>query len=272
MSPDGPVHPTKGRTSAGRLRLLDTWLRLRPPDALLEPAANGNARVVVDLGFGESPATSLEWLKTLRAVGMAPDRLIAVEREPHRVASARRVAGGQGLEIREGGFDLPLREDEEVRAVRVMNVLRGYPLEAAREAHRLLGRTVPDGCRVWEGSADPAGHLLTCHLLRAEKSTLRREGLLLATDFRRGFAPLQLRDWLPRDLRRSVRPGHPLHAFFTHWTAAFEVARAAGAQTSAERFTASVMGLGERVEGVCTDPDLLEAGLLVWTPPGGIPP
>src|SRR5690606_9293597 len=68
VGPEGaPLHPTKGRTAAGRLRLLDTLLRLHPPPSLTRPPAPGLRPVVVDLGFGETPVTSLELLETLRA-------------------------------------------------------------------------------------------------------------------------------------------------------------------------------------------------------------
>ncbi|HLT29170.1 MAG TPA: methylase [Myxococcaceae bacterium] len=273
MGPEGaPLHPTKGRTAAGRLRLLDTLLRLHPPPSLTRPPAPGLRPVVVDLGFGETPVTSLELLETLRAMHLETPGVIAVEQASHRVAAARAsTAEDTRLAFREGGFDLPVHPGEDVRWVRVMNVLRGYPLEAAREAHQRLGRCLPDEAWVWEGSADPRGHLLTCHLLRVRGGTLERVGLLFGTDFDRGFAPLQFRDWLPRDLRRSVRPGHPLHAFFAHWTAAFEAARGAGVQTSRERFRVSIRRLGQDVPGVDGEPELLHAGLLRWTPPGGIP-
>src|SRR5690606_9744123 len=146
-------------------------------------------------------------------------RVIAVEQAPHRVARARAtLVGTPELELRQGGLPLPLHTGEDVRWVRVMNVLRSYPLEAARVAHAILARQLPEGTWVWEGSTDPRGHLLCCHLLCARGGAMERSGLLFATDFGRGFAPLQFRDCLPRDLRRRVRPGHPLHTFFARWT------------------------------------------------------
>lgn len=228
--------------------------------------------MVVDLGFGETPVTSLELLDVLCGLPGAPQQVIAVEQAPHRVRAAR--AGGAShpqLTFRQGGFVLPLVGGEDVRWVRVMNVLRSYPLEAAREAHRLLAQSLPEGACIWEGSADPHGHLLTCHLLRVDGGTCSREGLLFATDFTRGFAPLQFRDWLPRDLRRRVRPGHLLYEVFMEWTAAFEAVREAGVRPSPERFLESAHRLGSRVPGVDLDAALLGAGLLRWVPPGGVP-
>src|SRR5690606_5572618 len=152
----GPRHPTKGRTSAGRLRLLDSFLRHCPPPSLSRPVAAGTAPVVVDLGIGESAATSSELLEVLRGLPLAPVRVIAVEQAPHRVARARAtLVGTPELELRQGGLPLPLHTGEDVRWVRVMNVLRSYPLEAAREAHAILARQLPEGTWVWEGSTDP---------------------------------------------------------------------------------------------------------------------
>lgn len=227
---------------------------------------------MVDLGVGESAVTSLELSEALRTLPHPPKQVIAVEQAPHRVAAVRAALPSDALlEVREGGFALPLRPGEDVRWVRVMNVLRGYPLEAAQEAHRILALALPEDAWVWEGSADARGHLLTCHLLRVREGRLDREGLLFATDFARGFAPLQFRDWLPRDLRRSVRPGHPLYAFFARWSAAFEAVRRAGVQASPDRFVASVQALSGEEAGLDLDPVLLRAGLLRWSPPRGIP-
>jgi hypothetical protein len=155
------------------------------------------------------------------------------------------------------------------RLVRVMNVLRGYPAEEIPAAHALLGRPLLEGGLLVEGSADPQGTLATAHLIRKRGDGLWREGLWLSTRFAHGFAPMQLRDWLPRDLRRRVVPGEPIFDFLQAWTSAWEPVRHGVAPHLA--FARSVEALASRMEGVC----LLRAdegqGACVWRPIAGVP-
>jgi hypothetical protein len=149
-----------------------------------------------------------------------------------------------------------------------MNLLRVYPAEAVAQAHAQLGARVLPGGLVVEGSTDTPGRVLVAHLLRRSDVGLVREGLLFHTDFRRGFAPRLFRDWLPRDLRRRVKPGEFVFDFLADWEAAWTPVR--GEPRAA--FRESVRGLASRVPGVEIDPWLLDNGYLVWRPVGGVPP
>src|SRR5262249_30178590 len=160
--------------------------------------------------------------------------------------------------------------DEPARLVRAMNLLRQGPPERVPEVHRTLSRfLLPSGLLV-EGSADATGSVLSAHLLRrraGEDADLPlREALLFHTDFSNGFAPVLFRDWLPRDLRRRVRPGEPIHDFFAAWSAAWQQARSAGRTHPPDAFREAALGLSSRVEGVETDPWLLSEGYVVWRP------
>lgn len=257
---------TRGRTAPERLGALDTYLVHAERDLL---AREGDA-AFVDVGFGEHPWTTLETARALREVrpGLG---VIGVELDPERAAAAAREHADARTHFRQGGFALPLEPGERARLVRAMNVLRTYPLERVAQAHRLLGAPLVEGGLLVEGSTDTPGEVLVAHLLRRTGAGLEREALLFHTTFARGFAPLLFRDWLPRDLRRRVRPGEPIHAFFSDWAAAWDEARAGGVRDPAEVFRATVVRLAARREGVSTEPWLLERGYLVWRPPGGVP-
>ncbi|QSQ16861.1 methylase [Myxococcus landrumensis] len=265
---------TRGRTSPGRLRALDAYLCRFEPDLLTRVDGPWTHGVFVDVGFGEHPWTTMESAEAFRSLhpGLS---VVGVELDAAR-AQAAQIHSGPRTHFRPGGFELPLMADESARLVRAMNVLRQGPVERVSEVHHTLGRfLLPSGLLV-EGSADPEGSVLTAHLLRrpANGADLppTREALLFHTTFRHGFAPWQFRDWLPRDLRRRVRPGEPMHAFFQSWNEAWQHARDTGYTLPADAFRESVVRLATQVSGVMVDSWLLDSGYLVWRPEGGIPP
>jgi hypothetical protein len=224
----------------------------------------------VDLGFGEHPWTTLESVQAFRALNPRLQAL-GVELEPWRVEAAQAHADAL-TGFRQGGFALPLRPGESVRLVRAMNLLRQYRPEEVPAIHRELGEALLTGGLLVEGSTDTPGAVLVAHLLRRVPERLEREALLFHTDFRRGFAPLLFRDWLPRDLRRRVRPGEPIQEFFAAWLEAWQQARAEGWREPREAFRHSVLHLATRREGISTEDWLLARGYLLWRPPGGVPP
>jgi hypothetical protein len=227
---------TRGRTAPGRLRALDDYLLLAEAPLLLAPPPDA---AFVDVGFGEHPATLVESAAALRAV--APGLpFVGLERDPARAAAALPLQDPR-TRFLEGGFDA-LPSLGPARIVRAMNVLRTYREEEVPQAHALLGATLIEGGLLLEGSADPKGAILTAHLFRRRQGALHREALLFFTDFSHGFAPLLFRDWLPRDLRRRVRPGEPIHALFQAWTDAWSQIRAAHPDPR-DAFSASVQAL-----------------------------
>jgi hypothetical protein len=224
----------------------------------------------VDVGFGEHPWTTLEAAAAFRT--LKPDlQVVGVELEAERAERAEAAHGDALTHFREGGASLPPREVEPARLVRAMNLLRTYREEDVPVLHRALAAPLLPGGLLVEGSSDPEGGILTAHLLRRTEEGLRREALLFHTDFSHGFAPLLFRDWLPRDLRRRVRPGEPIHAFLAAWTRAWQEARAAGAAPLPDVFAATARLLAERASGVAVEEGLLAGGFLLWAPPAGVP-
>lgn len=239
------VGQLRGKSRAGRLRLWE--------DALAHLYGEELVHGAVDLGVGETPVTVAEWAARL-------GRLTAVEVHPRRAAAARRLSGVTVLET--DAFAPPAGATAGV--ARCANLLRQYPLEGVAQAHAALAGWVRSGGVVAVGSCDREGHVGSFLVLRRQGDALHREALVLLTDFVRGFAPLQLRDHLPRDLRRSVRPGTPLGAFFSAWMAAWESARQGEPQHDGPASAAAVPHL----EAVA----LPSGCAFVWRPPGGVPP
>jgi hypothetical protein len=259
---------TRGRTAHGRLQALDRYLVRYERELLIREEGAWARAVFVDLGFGEHPWTTLESAEAFRAVHPRLP-VVGVELEPARVEAARAHADAL-TSFRRGGFELPLEPGETVRLIRAMNLLRGYRPEEVPDIHGKLGGVLLEGGLLVEGSTDTTGAVLVTHLLRRTAEGLSREALLFHTDFSRGFAPVLFRDWMPRDFRRRVKPGEPIHAFFAAWTAAWREAREAGHVDPPEAFRHSVLRLAARVEGVTPEPWLLDQGYLLWRPPGGV--
>ncbi|HET9451579.1 MAG TPA: methylase [Aggregicoccus sp.] len=262
-----PDRKTRGRTSRERLRALDAYLCHQEPALLTREDGAWAEAAFVDVGFGEHPFTTLESAQAFRAL-LPALRVVGVELDAARAAAAAAAHGDARTHFRQGGF--ALAAGERARLVRAMNLLRSYPAEQVPQAHRLLGEALLPGGLLVEGSADPEGNITVAHLLRREEAGLRREALLFHTDFAHGFAPPLFRDWLPRDLRRRVRPGEAIHAFLAAWTAAWQQVRAEGAGAPPEAFARSAGLLAARTDGVCTEPWLLVNGYLRWAPPGGV--
>lgn len=188
MTPERNVRP---RTRSGRLAALDAWLLHEVPELL-----DGRG-CIVDVGFGLTPITTEELASVVPGV-----RVLGVDRHE---------AKSDSVELRVGGFEL-VEQLAPVAIVRAMNVLRGYREEEVEPAREVMCRGLVNDGLLIEGSTDTEGHVTVVHLRRSA----RRE-LLFHTDFTRGFSPWLFRDWLPRDLRRSAKPGTWIHDALTDW-------------------------------------------------------
>lgn len=265
-APSPPGSATRGRTRPLRLRALDSYLIAQELHLLTRGDGDWSGAPIIDFGLGDTPATTLELAGVLRAIN--PDlELLGVDHAPARVAAARSFEDPR-VRFALGDFDTLPSLARRARVIRVMNVLRGYPVEAVPRAHAQLGAALLDGGLALEGSSDPDGAVLTAHLLRRRGDALVREALLFHTDFSRGFAPWMFRDWLPRDLRRSVRDGTAIHAFLSAWTVHFEAHRTG---EPAGTFVRSAHALRASGVAVRDDAALLASGTLVWSPGGGVP-
>lgn len=196
--------PTRGTTGANRLRRADRWLAHSPRvlAALDSASDSAEAPVVVDLGYGRLPVTTLELAARLRAVRPAV-RVVGLEIDPERVAHAS-ASAEEGTEFRLGGFELAGLRPALVRA---FNVLRQYPEEAVADAWRTMQLNLAPGGVVLDGTCDEVGRR-SCWVL------LDRDGpvsLTLACDPRDIERPSDLAERLPKVLIHHNVPGRPIH-------------------------------------------------------------
>ena len=117
------------------MRRSDRWLvHSRRVRAALQAAADP---LVIDLGYGALPVTTLELAERLRSV-RADVRVLGLEIHPDRLVPAR-----DGVEFGLGGFELAGLAPVLVRA---FNVLRQYPVDAVSDAWAVMrARLAPGG-------------------------------------------------------------------------------------------------------------------------------
>ncbi|MFE6860628.1 class I SAM-dependent methyltransferase [Nocardia sp. NPDC057668] len=167
--------------------------------------------LVVDLGYGASPVTTLEMAARLRVV--RPDlRVVGLEIDPERV-----VPGRDGVVFARGGFELAGLRPNLVRA---FNVLRQYPESAVPAAwSTILSGLAPDGLLL-DGTCDELGR--RCAWILLDRAGPR--SLTLAWDPFTVDQPSDIAERLPKALIHRNIPGEPIHTLLTAADRAWAVA------------------------------------------------
>lgn len=196
---------TRGTTGHNRLRRSDRWLVHAP--RIRHVLQSAGDPLVVDLGYGALPVTTLELANRLRAV-RADVRVVGLEIDPERVHTAQRHATVESVEFALGGFELAGRRPVLVRA---FNVLRQYPVEAVPEAWTAMQRAVTPGGLIVDGTCDELGRRC-CWILLDVDAPL---SLTLACDPFAIDTPSDLAERLPKMLIHRNVPGQPVHTLFT---------------------------------------------------------
>ncbi len=229
-----------------RLRRADRFLVHTPRvrDAIL----NAADPVVVDLGYGRVPVTTLELAHRLRTV-RTDVRVVGLEIDPERVDVARTAEGseanGGSVEFRHGGFELAGLRPILVRA---FNVLRQYPEEAVADAWHVMQSQLAPGGLILDGTCDELGRLCCWVLLNGDGPV----SLTLACDPRHIEQPSDLAERLPKVLIHHNVPGQPIHRLLTAADRAW--ASAAGQSVFGPRARWQAMLAGLHAEGVPITP------------------
>lgn len=162
--------------------------------------------LVVDLGYGALPVTTLELAARLRVV-RADVRVVGLEIHPERVATAR-AAKNATVEFALGGFELGGRTPVLVRA---FNVLRQYPAEDVPDAWTAMRSRLAPGGLIVDGTCDELGRRC-CWVVLDSAGPI---SLTLACDPFAIERPSDLAERLPKVLIHHNVDGHPIHALLT---------------------------------------------------------
>ena len=187
---------TRGTTGHNRLRRCDRWLVHSP--RVRTAVQSATDPLVVDLGYGALPVTTLELASRLRTV-RTDVRVIGLEIDPARV-----VPPQAGVVFALGGFELAGLRPVLVRA---FNVLRQYPAEAVHDAWSVMGAALAPGGLIVDGTCDELGRRCSWVLLDADGPV----SLTLACDPFAIDRPSDLAERLPKVLIHHNVSGQPIN-------------------------------------------------------------
>ncbi|WP_299035846.1 class I SAM-dependent methyltransferase [uncultured Pseudokineococcus sp.] len=232
---------TRGTTGVDRLRRTDRWLA-GPGAGALRAAEDP---LVVDLGFGASPVTTLHLARALRRV--RPDvEVLGLEIDPARAARATEVVSAlapeqrRGVAFGVGGFELggPAAGRRPV-LVRAANVLRQYDVADVPAAWGAVGERLAPGGLLLDVTCDELGR-------RAGWAVVERSGpqqLVLSVRLADLGRPSEVAERLPKALIHANVPGQPVHALLTALDAAWDRAAPLAPWGPRQRWLASCRGL-----------------------------
>jgi hypothetical protein len=195
---------TRGTTGRNRLRRSDRWLVHSP--RVRTALQSARDPLVVDLGYGALPVTTLELAVRLRAV-RADLRVLGLEIDPQRVQAGRAAVADaeQRVEFALGGFELAGHRPVLVRA---FNVLRQYPVEDVPAAWAAMQARLAPGGLIVDGTCDELGRRCCWVLLDGHGPV----SLTLACDPFAIERPSDLAERLPKVLIHRNVEGEPVHA------------------------------------------------------------
>lgn len=233
---------TRGTTHPNRLRRFDRWILHRMGREL----RTAEDPVVVDLGFGASPVTTVELAGRVAAGMGRPVRVVGLEIDPERVRAAQPLST-EHVRFALGGFEVPLPAGQHPLVIRAANVLRQYDeAEVPGAWASLCGRLAPGGLLV-EGTCDELGRLGAWVALGAQAPSANAPpvplSLTLAVDLRHLERPSDVAPRLPKALIHHNVPGSGVHALLRALDAAWDRAAPHGVFGPRQRWVAAVAGL-----------------------------
>ncbi|MDN6300435.1 MAG: class I SAM-dependent methyltransferase [Micrococcaceae bacterium] len=194
------------------MRRVDRWMT-GTQNFRLRPDVTGAPPICVDLGYGASPRTAVEYFQRLRAVNPLVC-VVGLEIDPGRVLAAK-LLEVEGLSFAVGGFEIPT--DRNPLLIRAFNVLRQYSEDdVAAIWSSLAARLDPAGLLI-EGTCDEIGRVSTWVGISPEGP------LTLSISIRFGAVqrPSEVAERLPKALIHRNHPGERVHDFLAAADAAW---------------------------------------------------
>jgi SAM-dependent methyltransferase len=255
--------PTRGKTASNRLRRVDNFILLYEPGLFTRTDSLFTDSIFVDLGYGFAARTTLESASRFRRLN--PDlKILGVEIDKERVENALPFADEKTF-FRLGGFNLPLRDGEQVRLIRAFNVLRQYEEKDFAPAYERLAQYVLPGGLMIEGTSMPYGQIWTANVARRlESGQWKIEALVFSTNFRLGFDVQEFQTVLPKNLIHHMIDGEPIYEYFEAWKASAAETSAIKTFGARQWFVHTAEALAKRGYKLNLQKKFLSRGYLIW--------
>lgn len=218
---------TRGTTNPNRLRRVDRYLtQLDILKTISEP-------LVVDLGYGSNPVTTLEMKSRLEKINPLV-QVTGIEIDPERVLEAKSLES-ERLSFVHGGFEIPIPHSNrsDVDLIRAFNVLRQYDESEVGSAWlRMQQRLSEDGLIV-EGTSDEIGRVSSWITLTKREPiyftiSLKLDGL---------ERPSKVAERLPKALIHKNIEGQKIHEFLNDLDLAWHKAAGLAIFGTTQRFS-----------------------------------
>jgi len=203
--------------------------------------------IVVDLGYGHSPITTLELFHRLTEYARPDVEVIGIEIDPLRVQAAQSLEQPR-LRFTRGGFEIPLTDERRPILIRAFNVLRQYEEASVQDAWRTMTeRLAPSGYLV-EGTCDELGRLSSWVSVRAGSDT--PETFSISVQANAIELPSDIAPRLPKCLIHRNVAGERVHNFLQQFDSAW-------------RSHAALIPFGARQRWIATVETLVSEGVPV---------
>jgi hypothetical protein len=192
---------TRGTTNPNRLRRVDRYIANLPQLKLAQP-------IVVDLGFGATPTTSIEMLQRLTKTNQQVT-VVGIEIDRERVERGLPFQT-KNLLFGLGGFEVPLPQpltSHKVDVIRAMNVLRQYDESEVLASWELMQSRLQDNGVIVEGTSDELGRIASWVTL----SKTAPMSLTIALKLNEVERPSKVAERLPKILIHRNVEGEPIH-------------------------------------------------------------
>jgi len=245
MKPIGEV--TRGTTHPNRLRRADRWF-IHAMCSQLRAAANP---LCVDIGFGHTPETTIEWHDRLRTHVRPDIEVLGVDIDRARVQQALRssAASRPGLHFAHGGFEVPLPSTVahlQVHAIRAFNVLRQYQEQEVAAAWHAMAQRLVEGGMLMDGTCDEIGRISTWIAVRRIDGRAIAESLSLAAHVGSLDTPLTWAQRLPKSLIHHNIEGSPINRFLVAADRAWSTAAGLAVFSPRQRFITMAQSLKDQ--------------------------
>lgn len=193
--------------------------------------------LVVDLGYGATPHTTLELAERLSSVKPSV-RVVGIEIDPERVSAAQ-PSSTDRVSFRRGGFEVPLPDNQRADVIRAFNVLRQYDESEVIDAWEMLRSRLSPGGIIIDGTCDEIGRVATWVSLGKDgPETFTIALRLVGLD-----SPSIGAERLVKALIHRNVPGENIHRFLVELDRQWAVAAPLSVYSPSQRWIATVTAL-----------------------------